>query len=77
VKGGQISVAAYSGYRGEEKPRSFVIAGEKINVVGIEKEWIGEDAETGSIRRHFRIRGSDGFIHLLSQDEKTGTWYHS
>ena len=77
MKGCQISVAAYSGYRGEEKPRSFVMEGQRIDISGIEREWTEEDAETGDRSRRFRVRGSDGLIHLLSHDEKTGSWYHS
>lgn len=77
MKERRISVTAYSGFRGEEKPRSFVLEGERIEVSGIEREWIEEDADTGEMMRRFRVRGNDGFIHLLSRDEKTGSWYHS
>jgi hypothetical protein len=43
----RIRVIAYSGYRGEETPKTFFLHGKQIEVVEILSRWI----EEGSINR--------------------------
>jgi hypothetical protein len=71
---GKIEVITYSGYKGEERPKSFVLDDNKIEVIEILKMWIEEDA--GRVRkRFFRLKGSDGYIHTLYYDEKLMNWF--
>jgi len=74
--GERIKVIAYSGYRGEETPRVFLIHGERIEVVEIERRWTEEEAERGPRRRFFRVRGSDGRRHELHYDEEAMAWHY-
>ncbi|MEW6409565.1 MAG: hypothetical protein AB1488_05570 [Nitrospirota bacterium] len=56
-----IEVISYSGYRGEESPKAFILHGESIEVIEILKMWIEESSETRESKRFFKVRGSDGY----------------
>lgn len=71
----RIDVIAYSGYRSEEIPRSFILRNENIKVIEIHDMWIEEDLQGMTRRRFFKVRGSDGFIHKIYHDEKTKEWF--
>lgn len=70
----KIEVAAYSGSRGEETPRSFVLHGERTEVVEILDLWIEEDSRGRSRKRSFRVKGNGGCIYKIYRDEMTGEW---
>ena len=71
----KIEVTAYAGYRGEERPVSFVLEDEKIGIAEIISRWVEEKAEEKTQKRLFRVKGKDGFTYLLSYAEQTGEWY--
>jgi len=71
--GDHIVVDAYSGYRGDEMPRSFIFSGERIRVVEILRATVEENGERKRNRR-FRLKGSDGCIHRISYAEETMSW---
>jgi len=71
----EIVVHSYSGYRAEERPISFQLAGEKIVVVDILGRWIERGAGVGEGRRScFKVRGDDGMIYSLCYDLEEGKW---
>lgn len=70
-----IEVVAYSGYRGEECPRLFVVRGERVEVTAILSMWVEEQVENKKRKRIFQVRGSDGYEHKIYYDEKTQQWY--
>ena len=70
----KVEVTAYAGYRGEERPVSFVLEGEKIGISEIISRWVEEGTEEKKQRRFFRVKGEDGFTYLLSYLEQTGEW---
>lgn len=70
-----IEVVAYSGYRGEEYPRLFVVRGERVEVTAILGMWVEEQVENKKRKRIFQVRGSDGYEHKIYYDEKTQHWY--
>ena len=70
----KVEVTAYAGYRGEERPISFVLEGEKIGISEIISRWVEEGTEEKKQRRFFRVKGEDGFTYLLSYLEQTGEW---
>ena len=72
----KVRVMAYSGNRGEETPRAFVLGVKRIEVVEIQESWTEEGIEDRTIKRFFKVKGSDGGIHKLFYDEKTAEWYH-
>lgn len=71
----KINVIAYSGYRGEEAPRTFFLRGERIEVIGILKRWIEEGSEDRTTKRFFQIKGSDGIVRSIYYDEKVMDWF--
>lgn len=73
----KINVIAYSGYRGEETPRTILFHGERIEVTNILKRWIEERSEDRSRKRFFKIRGSDRGVHLIYYDEKVMEWFRT
>jgi hypothetical protein len=72
----KVCVMAYSGYRGEETPKAFMLGGKRIEVVEIQKRWIEEATGDRATKRFFEVKGSDGGIHKIFYDEKTAEWYH-
>jgi hypothetical protein len=72
----KIEVIAYSGYRGEETPRTILFRDERIEVIEILKQWIEERSEDRSRKRFFKIKGSDGDTHKIYYDEKIMEWVY-
>ena len=73
----QIAVVAYSGYRGEEMPRAFMLSGECITVVDILRAWTEEQSEGRKRSRRFRLKGSDGRTHEIYHDDEAAAWFCS
>ena len=55
----QIEVVAYSGYKANEKPISFVLDGCKRNIENIIDRWYGVEHD------YFKVVADDGKIYLL------------
>jgi hypothetical protein len=72
----KTEVTAYSGYRGEESPKTFIRQGKNITVVEILKRWIEEEAWNRKRRRFFEVRGSDDAIHRIVYDEESLQWFY-
>lgn len=75
MKAVKIEVTTYSGYRGEEGLLSFVLHDERIEIAEIIERWIEEGVEDRVRKRYFRVKGSDGYVHVLFVDESTGEWF--
>jgi len=71
----KIKVIAYSGYRGEETPRTILLHGERIEVFEILSQWIEERSDDRERKRFYKIKGSDGVLHMIYYDEKTMEWF--
>ncbi len=71
----RIEVIAYSGYRGEEIPRTLLFRGEKVEVIEILKQWVEERSEDREIKRFYQIKGSDGGVYMIYYDEKSMEWF--
>jgi hypothetical protein len=74
MSGKKIKVVSYSGGKGEESPRSFVLDGEKIEVLSVLRMWVEEGAADRKRKRFFTVRGSDGYSHTLYHDEESLEW---
>lgn len=72
----RIEVIAYSGYRGEETPRTILFRWKRIEVIEILKQWIGERSNDRTIRRFYQVKGSDGNLYIIYYDEKSMEWFH-
>lgn len=72
----KIKVEAYSGYRGEESPRTFFLADRRVEVVRILKQWVEETRESGERYRCFRVKGSDWREHVVCYGEVKKEWLY-
>jgi hypothetical protein len=63
-----IEVECYAGHRGEQTPRTLILAGRRIAVAEVLDAWLAPD------HRYFKLRGADGDTYLVRQDERSSTW---
>lgn len=70
-----IEVVAYSGYRGEERPRLFMIGEERIEVSETVSMWIEEYLQDKTSKRFFQVRGSNGYEYKMYYDEEMKKWF--
>jgi hypothetical protein len=71
----KIKVISYSGYRGEECPRTLIVSNKEVKVLEILDMRIEEDRESKARRRFFKVKGSDGFRYEIYYDEKSKEWF--
>jgi hypothetical protein len=71
----KIEVLAYSGYRGEETPRTILLRGERIEVIEILNQWIEERSDDRTRKRFYQIKGNDGVLHRIYYDERVMEWF--
>ncbi len=71
-----IDVVTYSGHRGEERPIAFILDGERIEISEILDKRIEEAFEDRTRKSVFKVKGSDGYTHVLFYDEHTLEWFH-
>lgn len=71
----KIKVSAYSGYRGDERPRLFTLHDKEIEIVEILSMWIEEDIRNKSRKRFFEVKGIDGDIYRIYYDVKIKEWF--
>lgn len=71
-----LEVIAYSGYRGEEVPRTFFLHEKRIEVVEVMRTWIEEGQGNRERKRFFRIKGSDGHTHQIYHSEQAMAWFY-
>ena len=75
TEGRKIRVIAYSGYKGEESPRSFSLDEVKVEIASIIRSWVEEPMQGRGRRRFFKVRGGDGFTYTLYYDEARSEWF--
>ncbi len=71
----KIGVIAYSGYRGEETPRTILFRRKRIEVIEILKQWLEERSDDREIRRFYHVKGRDGDLYTIYYDEKSMEWF--
>jgi hypothetical protein len=64
----KINVKCYSGYRGEETPRSILFNDKEIQVNKMLDIWLAPD------HRYFKFSDSDGGIFIIRHDTERGFW---
>lgn len=63
-----IKVYAYSGYQGEQEPRSLEFDGERLEILGIADRWYDPSG------KYFKVRASDGALYLIKCDSESLDW---
>jgi len=64
----EIKVIAYSGYKANERPVSFVIADQEMEVKEILEQWVGQDHD------YFKVLTGDGRKYLLKWNRSLDRW---
>ena len=64
----QIRVNCYAGYRGEETPRSIIMADNTIEVMELQDRWLAPD------HRYFKIIGEDNATYIIRHETATRQW---
>lgn len=64
----EIRVECYAGYRADERPQRFVLAGRVFEVECVEDQWYSP----GTI--YFRVVAKDGNRYVLKHDEAQDQW---
>jgi hypothetical protein len=72
----RIDVITYAGRKGDERPKTFILRGLRIDVVEIIERWIEEGSEDRVRKRYFKVTGSDGNTHRIYYDEDDLEWYY-
>lgn len=63
-----ITVQCYSGYKGDETPRSFILGEKTVAIEGILDRWYEPEAS------YFRVRAGDGAIYIIRHNEGIDSW---
>ena len=63
-----LHVECYAGYRGDEAPLRFTLAGREHEITDILDRWLAPS------HRYFKVRSADGGVFILRQDSETHTW---
>lgn len=64
----KVKVSAYSGYKANERPLSFVMDRHKIEVQEIIDRWYGVESD------YFKILGQDGMVYILKWHRLLDVW---
>ena len=64
----EIRVDCYTGYRGEEEPRSFVFGERRFAVLEIVDRWLDPE------HRYFKVKADDGRTFVLRHDSLADGW---
>jgi hypothetical protein len=64
----EIGVECYAGHRGEQTPRTLILADGRIAVAEVLDAWLAPD------HRYFKLRAEDGDTYIVRHDEQRGIW---
>lgn len=64
----EIGVECDAGHRGEQTPRTLILADRRIPVAELLDAWLAPD------HRYFKLKGGDGDTYLVRHDEQRGIW---
>jgi hypothetical protein len=63
-----VAVECYAGYRGEETPRRFTLAGRQIEIAEVVDRWLAPD------HRYFKVQDAQGDLYILRNDVAADRW---
>ncbi|OGW38508.1 MAG: hypothetical protein A2Y97_00540 [Nitrospirae bacterium RBG_13_39_12] len=71
----KIKVVAYSGYRGEERPKAIFLKNQEIEIIEILSLWVEEGINDKARKRYFIVKERGGSIQKIYYDEKAKEWF--
>lgn len=63
-----VDVECHAGYRGEETPRRFSLAGTPLEIAEVLDRWLAPD------HRYFKVRDAHGDVYILRHDVASHRW---
>jgi hypothetical protein len=66
--GEKIEVDGYSGFKANERPKAFTVAGRRVEVEEVIERWRGERHD------YFKVKGSDGQRYTIRYDRGQDGW---
>jgi hypothetical protein len=63
-----VDVDCYAGFRAEETPRRFRLAGGEIEIADVVDRWLAPD------HRYFKVRDRKGNVYILRHDVISERW---
>lgn len=63
-----LKVKTYSGYKADERPRSFAIDERELQVEEVIDRWYGEGYE------YFKVKADDGYIYIMKHGTGQDDW---
>lgn len=63
-----LDVHCHAGYRGDEVPRRFRLAGVDVDVAEVVDRWLAPD------HRYFKVRDARGDLYILRHDVVSARW---
>ncbi len=63
-----LKVECYSGYKGEQQPRRFLLGECVLEVRMVEDQWYSPSSQ------YFRVQASDGNVYVLRHDQEQDRW---
>jgi hypothetical protein len=71
----EVAVECYSGYKGEETPRSFTYQNRRFEILEILDRWYeGGMNPTGILHSYFKVKSREGEIFLIRYTPSFQTW---
>ena len=71
-----IQVSCYEGSKADETPRWFSLNERRFDIEEIVDRWYQASLDpNAAAAAYFRIRTTDGGVHLIRQDHETLSWY--
>ncbi len=64
----KVEVSAYSGYKANERPERFVLAGHGYRVEEVVDQWYGPDST------YFKVRADDRNLYILKYCHASEEW---
>jgi hypothetical protein len=64
----EIKVECYAGYKGDQRPKRFILGERVLEVEAVEDQWYSPSAQ------YFRVNANDGNIYILRHDEENDHW---
>jgi hypothetical protein len=68
-EGEKISVTAYSGYRANERPLSFVLGDQRREVKNLIDRWFGQEHD------YFKVLADDDRVYLIKWHRDLDVWF--
>jgi len=72
-----INVTCYSGYKGEETPRSFIYENKSHEICEIIERWCDKLISGTGLKHFFKVKADNGRLYVIYYDQELDIWFLS